>query len=208
MKTTCAIYFDLGNVLLAFDHRKACRQMADAAGRSTDDVHACLFGDIALQAAYERGQLSSEQFCSRFREHLGVEVEDSHLLHAASDMFEVKSEMIPILIQLKAKGYDLGILSNTCEAHWKFVSDGRYELVGYFEGPRILSYEVQSMKPDPTIYEAAIAAVDCDPSEIFFTDDRVENVEAAIKAGIDAVLFTTAMQLSHELSHRGIELPR
>jgi len=203
-----AIYFDLGNVLLTFDHRKACRQMAAAAGRSTDDVHACLFGGVALQSAYERGQLSSRQFCDRFREHLEVDVEDTHLLHAASDMFEVNSEMIPVAVQLKAKGYNLGILSNTCEAHWDFISDGRYSLVGHFEGPRILSYEVQSMKPDQAIYEAAIDAVDCAPSEIFFTDDRAENVEAAVKAGIDAVLFTSATQLSLELLYRGIQLPR
>lgn len=205
-RTPKAIYFDLGNVLLTFDHLKACQQMANAAGISMAHVRTCLFDGPTLQHAYERGELSTSQFCDRFRSHLGVDVEDSELLLAASDMFEMNAAMLPITTHLRERGYELGILSNTCEAHWEFVTGGRYEIFHHFTGPCVLSYEVRAMKPDPSIYQAAIKAMNCDPGEIFFTDDREENVHAARQAGIDAVQFTTAGDLLRDLSRRGIDV--
>ena len=62
------------------------------------------------------------------------------------------------------------------------------------------------MKPAPEIYQAAIESVDCEPREIFFMDDKLENVEGARAAGLDAVIFTTAEQLVEELARRGVEL--
>jgi len=38
--------------------------------------------------------------------------------------------------------------------------------------------------------------------EIFFTDDRAENVAGAIAAGFDAVLFTSVEALESELRSR------
>ncbi|MCP4189860.1 MAG: HAD family phosphatase [Planctomycetaceae bacterium] len=201
-----AIYFDLGNVLLTFDHLRACEQMAAAAAVSKAQVHDCLFESHGLQSAYERGELTSEEFCNEFRQRLDAVVEDEALLLAGSDMFALNTPMMPIVSQLEALGYDLGILSNTCEAHWEFVNDGKYDLFDRFQGPTVLSYEVCSMKPDPKIYQAAIEAVDCEPSRIFFMDDKPENVEGAHAAGLDAVVFTTAEQLVKELAKRGIEL--
>jgi FMN phosphatase YigB (HAD superfamily) len=68
----------------------------------------------------------------------------------------------------------------------------------------ILSYEVGSMKPDRAIYEAAIRRAGVAAHEVFFTDDRLENVEGALAAGIDAVQFVNADQLIADLQARGV----
>ena len=60
------------------------------------------------------------------------------------------------------------------------------------------------MKPDSRIYEVAVEKAGVLPSEIFFTDDKPENVQAALAVGFDAVLFTTANQLLHDLAKRGV----
>ena len=205
-KTPIAIYFDLGNVLLTFDHLRACSQIAVTCGLTTDRVRACLFEGDGLQLAYERGEVTSKEFCDRFRSHVDAIVADEELLLAGSDMFAQNTAILPIAAHLNSSGYDLGILSNTCEAHWQFVTDGKYDVLELFRGPVVLSYEVRSMKPDPAIYRAAIDAVDCEPAEIFFTDDRPENVEAAREAGMDAVIFSSVEQLASEFSRRGIEI--
>ena len=60
------------------------------------------------------------------------------------------------------------------------------------------------MKPDRAIYEIAAERAGASPSEVFFVDDRAENVVGAKAAGLDAVLFTDAEQLAADLRQRGV----
>ena len=53
------------------------------------------------------------------------------------------------------------------------------------------------MKPDRAIYDAAIERAGVAAHEVFFTDDRLENVEGARAVGIDAVQFVDC-----ETTHR------
>ena len=196
-------YFDLGNVLLKFDHQIACRQMAEVAGVSIDRVRAVVF-EGALQHRYERGEISSRQFFETFCRRTDTRPEFDLLMLAASAIFELHSAVVPVLVRLKNEGRRLGILSNTCPPHWDFVSAGRYAILnGTFE-QHVLSYEVGAMKPDAAIYKAAIDRAGVPADRVFFVDDRLENVEGARAAGIDAVLFTTASQLARDLRSRGV----
>jgi HAD superfamily hydrolase (TIGR01549 family) len=105
--------------------------------------------------------------------------------------------------QLRSAGYRLGILSNTCPAHWEFVA-GRYELLrAYFE-PCVLSYEVGVMKPDPAIYQAAAGRAGVPGERIFYCDDHLENVEGARRCGWDAEPFTGHVRLADQLRQRGV----
>jgi HAD superfamily hydrolase (TIGR01509 family) len=60
------------------------------------------------------------------------------------------------------------------------------------------------MKPSPLIYQKAIEAAGCHPSECFFTDDIQDYVEGAKREGIDAVQFQSATQIEAELNERGV----
>ena len=59
------------------------------------------------------------------------------------------------------------------------------------------------MKPDRAIYDAAIVRAGTSASEVFFVDDRAENVVGAQAAGLDAVQFIDAGQLAVDLRHAG-----
>jgi FMN phosphatase YigB (HAD superfamily) len=43
------------------------------------------------------------------------------------------------------------------------------------------------------------------PAEIFFTDDRAENVAGALAAGWQAVQFQSVQALSEDLRSRGVQ---
>ena len=111
--------------------------------------------------------------------------------------------MMPLIGQLAAVGFPMGILSNTCSAHWNHVFNHHTILRENF-GDYVLSYESKSMKPDPKIYLDAIKVTNLPANEIFFIDDKPENVEGAIAAGMDAVLYTTASQAIIDLQDRGV----
>lgn len=200
------IYFDLGNVILKFDHSIAFRKVEELCGVTPKQVDEILF-DQGLQEQYETGLIDCTQFHREFCDRANVEpstqLPKEALLLAISDIFWVNRPIIPVLTQLKARGFPLGILSNTCDAHWQFVFSRHAVLSSLFD-PLVLSYEEKSMKPDSKIYESAIERAGVEPSKIFFTDDRQENVDGAVAVGIDAVLFTSVPELVAQLQRRGV----
>ena len=197
------IYFDLGNVILHFDRSVAYRQLAEASGVSEDQVREVLESG-ELQVHYESGEISSQGFCDRFCEAIDKQISQKTLLEAGSSIFSPNVPLIPVITQLAAANHRLGILSNTCEAHWDYCSDGRYGILKNAFDIHILSFRVHSMKPDVKIYEVAVAQAGVSPQEVFFVDDMPENVEAAQQYGIDAVLYTTVPQLVSDLRQRGV----
>lgn len=59
-------------------------------------------------------------------------------------------------------------------------------------------------KPDPRVYEIAVARSGLPASSLVFVDDKQANVDAAIAAGLDGVLFTGAADLRIALQQRGL----
>jgi len=197
------IYFDLGNVLLRFDYDVAARRVAELTGVEPAEARKIVFDD-ELARQYESGLVSSRQFYERICQATGAEPEYQALLDACSDMFLLNVQSAPLVASLKAAGNRLGVLSNTCEAHWQYCLRRFALLRDQFE-VYALSYELGHMKPAAEIYERAAELAGVAAGEIFFTDDRLENIEAARAAGYDAVHFTTAGQVGRELRRRGLE---
>jgi FMN phosphatase YigB (HAD superfamily) len=197
------IYFDLGNVLLFFDHALGCRQMAAVAGLAEARVREAIF-DSGLQWKYECGQVTSRQFYDEFCQRTGARPDYDALAHAAGAIFTINSSITPVVAQLFAAGHRLGLLSNTCEMHWDYFASGRYSLVPEIFETVILSFRVGTMKPDAKIYAAAAEAARVRPEDIFFTDDTPGHVAAAQAFGFDAVHFTDTPTLVRELRKRGV----
>ena len=196
------LYFDLGNVLLAFDRHTPCRQIGALVNASADDVEQLLYSS-GLQDRYEDGQLTSRQFYEHFCDVVGARPEYPAFRQAASDMFELNVSVVPILHKLARAGYPLGVLSNTCEMHWHHISS-RYRGVYDLMSQAVLSYEVRCSKPLAGIYQEAIRRAGQVAASIFFVDDRPENVAGAQHAGMTAVLFEGPEQLDQALRGRGV----
>ncbi len=202
------LYFDLGNVLLSFSHEQMCRQMAEVAGVSPEAVRETLFtappdGRRSIQWRFERGDLNALAVYEHFCEALGVRPDREQLSAAGCNIFEAIPESLAIIERLAAAGARLGIMSNTNPIDWGFISSGEFPFINRCFEHYVLSYEVRAMKPERTIYEHAVRLTGFPPAEVFFTDDREENVAGAIDAGLDAVLFTTPAELKRELVQRG-----
>jgi glucose-1-phosphatase len=196
------IYFDLGNVLVHFDHRIACEKMAAVAGLTPADVWQVVH-ESDLADRYERGEVSSQEFYDTFCAATSTRPSFADLYHASADMFEPHQEMVRLVRDLSHQEIPLGILSNTCESHWTYCLT-RYAWLSEHFRVHALSFRIRSMKPEPTIYQEAAAMAEMSPRDIFFTDDREENVAGAQAAGFDAVLFQSPSQIETELARRGV----
>jgi FMN phosphatase YigB (HAD superfamily) len=197
------IYFDMGNVLVHFDEARAARQMGEVAGIDAQQARRIVF-ESDLQHRFERGEVSEPQFHEAFCEASGTQPDPSRLLHAGADMFELNVPIVPLVVHLHGAGHKMGILSNTCSSHWTHVRR-RFRVVRSYFDTTVLSFEVGAMKPSPRIYECAAEAAKVPPQAIFYLDDRQENVDAAVAAGFDAVLYTDVPALAAALRWRGVD---
>lgn len=199
------VFLDLGNVIVSFDRDRAMRQMADVCGTDPATVHAAAM-ESGLHESLERGRIDWGGFHDEFSRRTGTASDPAALAHAASDMFALKVDMLPVVAGLERAGCRIGILSNTCDAHWAHLLSKRHAILpGNFEAT-VLSHEVGLMKPEPAIYELAARLAGVPPERIFFCDDIAAHVEAARAAGWDAELFTTAGALIDALDRRGVNL--
>lgn len=198
------IYFDIGNVLCFFDRAKEIEQVAQVSGVSAEKVREVLLGDHGILWAYERGELSDQQFYEAFCQATNSKPDMAALLLADSDIFTLNGGLVPLVAHLEDAQIPLGALSNICPSHWRFLADGRYAILPGPFRERILSYEVGSTKPSEPVFRRAIEAAGVPPAQILYIDDLLPNVEAARKLGIDAVQYTTTDALEQEILKRGI----
>jgi len=198
------VYFDLGNVVLNFDHQLACRQMAAVAGVSAEQVLQVVF-DGGLNQRYERGEIDDRQFYESFCEQTGTRPDLAELTRAGSDIFTLNVPIMPIVAALDGAGFPLGILSNTSPAHWAWCGKGRYGIIWHPFKVYALSFEIGAMKPEPKIFAAAAKLAGVRPEEIFFVDDIAGHVAGARAAGFDAVQYTSVPALAAELRKRGMK---
>ncbi len=187
------VYFDLGNILCAFDRDRAAANLAKLLGVDFALTDSVLHG-AGLQERFEHGHLSGDRYVDLVCEGVGLSSwADRHddgraaavaAVHdAISDMFTPVAGMDVIAATVRRCVGRIGVLSNTCEAHWDWIVRQRYPVLSVDFDEIVLSCRVGSMKPDDAIYRIAEQQAGCDPASILFIDDRVENVRAARRHG-------------------------
>ncbi|MFC2036210.1 HAD family hydrolase [Chloroflexota bacterium] len=131
---------------------------------------------------------------SELWEAVGLEpsIEDEYL-----ERYQLTDGLIDFLVTVKSQGYELWCLSNDL-SEWSRKLRTSFGLDTYFEG-FVISGNVGSRKPDPAIYRYLIDQVNANPSDMIFVDDRVENLEMALKLGLNTILFSpTGHQLTSD----------
>ncbi len=200
------VYFDLGNVLASFDVQRACQNVAERWPVDPADVRRIVW-DSGLQDRFEHGEVSVDQFASTVRQGLKLDVTaapTTELVDRLCDMFEPIVEMVDLVDEVRQCGMRLGILSNTCEAHWQWLKRAEYAaLRGPFDHV-ILSYEHGLMKPHLSLYRIAADKTGEDAASILFLDDRPDNVAAAVASGWRAHQFTDVGSAREVLRGAGV----
>ena len=183
------IIFDLGNVLVRLD-TPACIEAFKKIGmemvinRSNDDAKSVL-EQLGL------GLISVETFCQKARELSGSQASDEAICQAANAMLvEIPDEKKRRLLDLRARGHRVFLLSNTNSIHWDYCVEQlfpykNYGVADYFE--RIfLSQEMHLQKPDAEIFNEVLRQTGIRAEDSIFIDDLPENCEAARSVGIQA----------------------
>ena len=172
--------FDLGRVLVDFDHRISAGKVAALTGKDIDWLYQ-LFFESKLTMAFDEGRISARQFYAEIKKITGLKISYDEFASIWSDIFSEKTEVCDFVIALK-KDYRLVLVSNVNILQFEHIAKS-FPVISYMD-ELILSYKVGAMKPAREIYEAAIKASRTDPQRIIYTDDRPELIEGGRLAGI------------------------
>lgn len=160
------------------------------------------------RGAFDRGDLTSEEYWATVAEDAGVKLDASQMTKVCGWDVEMwgraNEEMVAWLRRLRAAGMKTGLLSNM---HFDMIGHLRKNFAWLDEFDFVtFSADVRMVKPDAAIYLHTLSGLGVKADEALFVDDREVNVRAARELGIRAVRFVSVEQLRGELSGMGFKV--
>lgn len=186
-----AVIFDYGNVISKAATGDASQELSQISG-----VPAKVFTSVyeRFRFDFDRGLISGEEMYRQLLE------EDCYIAQAnnpellqklarrdADSWRAIHDDVVEWIHSLKEQGYKTGILSNMPTM---FLELYEQEIPPFVEADfACFSCRVQLIKPEPEIYQYTLNGLGVNPEESVFFDDMQENIDAAIKLGINAFLW-------------------
>src|SRR5262245_35247305 len=201
MKT---IFFDFGNVIASFDHRRATRRFVRRSELTEAEILAAIY-DGALEDNFEAGRVTAEDFMRTSMVAIGYRGGIDDFAREFADIFTANDEIIALLPQLTEQGFRLVLASNTNQLHFEFFRARFAEPLRHFHALGV-SFEAGARKPHPDFFAHCQRLAGCKPSEALFIDDIQLNVEGARAFGWDAIQYIDYAQLAANLRERDIDV--
>ncbi len=175
-----AILFDIGNVLVDYDHRQTLSAVAAVFGVEPDHLDV-LYREIG--PAFGRGELTPAQVCTFLNQRLGANISLEHFTTAFCAGLTRQAEALQYAADLQVEGeMQVGAISNTNAVHVAWLDEHAPELAQF--DLVIMSNEVNLLKPDSEIFELALEVLDLPAEQALYIDDAAENVVAAQRLGM------------------------
>ena len=197
-----AVIFDLGNVLLNYDARRAARQFASTCKVPLLKIWIHFFTS-PTEKAYTRGEIGTYEFCRHAKKALNFKIPYKTFRHFWNDIFWENEGMDALLRRLK-KHYPLYLISNTNRMHFEHVKK-KFRILRHFK-KTFPSHEMGSRKPEPEIYQKVLSRIRLEAGETVFIDDVDKFVRGARSVGMKAIRFRNKPQLMRDLKKLGVKV--
>jgi FMN phosphatase YigB (HAD superfamily) len=196
------VIFDLGRVMVNIDFDA----FPNALALSTPESRAPYRSAAAAHGRlYETGRLSTEEFIDRLFDVFHGRYTRDHLLFAWNEIIRDDVPGMTGIIERVQARCATAMLSNTSAAHFE-KAERECATVRKITR-RFLSFEIGAAKPSPEIYRHVIRELHEDPAQLLFIDDLQENIDAALEAGMNGLLFTDPACLERDLTQWNIIPP-
>ena len=193
-----AIIFDLGGVLIdvdmnrCFHNIKALGVDVDSLTRTSSENNApvsTVCEGVTISGAlheYQIGKIPTDKFITTIQQISTPGTTRQQVLDAwNSCLLTLPKYKLDFVKQLRNEGYATYLLSNTNDAHWKYILETSFPepAENYFD-KLFLSQEMGMAKPNPEIYAEVLRQISTPADECLFIDDSSANCKAAETLGI------------------------
>ncbi len=180
--------FDLGQVCFRTHLERCYLEWEDMSGIRPGSVSRDFPLDDQYED-YERGTMSGRSYAEYFCMLNELSLDFEEWKEGWNSMFgEIIQPTLKTIKLMKEAGITVVALSNTNATHVEAWQELYQELLVSFDKV-YLSNEIGMRKPEPRVFEFVLKQHECEAADAVYFDDKRENVSAASRLGIDAILF-------------------
>ena len=181
-----AVIFDLGRVLVYYNHQATLEAVAAISRVTAPELHALM---VEVDHDLGIGALSAADLHQFLVKRAGTTEDMDAFLQAYAAGITRDEDALAYAVALQARaGVTVGVISNTNEAHVLWLDEyvpelDQLDLV-------MMSNEVGLTKPDPAIFTLMLELLEVEPDQALFIDDIETNTRAATALGITSIVHT------------------
>ena len=141
-----ALIFDLGNVLINFDHTIAARRICKYSAKSIQEIFQFFF-DSPLTGLFEEGKIQPEDFFTQVKKSLGLDLTYAEFLPIWNGIFFLSPSNRKVYSILKSlrQNYKTMLLSNINILHYQYLKEN-FPVFDVFNNIGT-SFEMKARKP-------------------------------------------------------------
>ena len=193
-----AIVFDLGGVLIDLDYDSCVRAFLDILGFERIYELLDLYHQKGIYGEMEAGHVTADEFRAEVLRGSRPGAVPADVDRCMAALLKGMDPRKVTLLERLSKKYPIYGLSNNNEISVVRMHE-IYEENG-LDWQRVfrkefLSCRMKLMKPSREIFDAAAAEIGFPPEEILFVDDSQKNVDGALAAGWQSVLYVQGTDL-------------
>jgi len=181
--------FDMDDVLYDYDWRVRMRGLVELTGLEFAELRRRWWHEDGEWAAEAGRWPDGESYLAAWREAVGVAVSREEWLANRMSAMAPRPDVLAAVARARELGR-VTLLTNNGPLVGESLPIVAPELVPLFGEEHLrASSHYGARKPDPVVFERAIAAYDEPADHVFFADDLPENVAGAASVGITAHLY-------------------
>lgn len=194
-----ALILDYGGVISLPQSSVNVRYILEALSVERDE-----FREIYLEKrkGYDSGQLSGAEYWLSILQHFDINPENMDINYLIQEdvrsWTNINQDMIAFLEDSKSKLQYLAMISNMTADSLTFIKT-HFRWLRLFD-LLVFSNELGINKPDQRIYQVCLQKIPITPGECLFVDDSLENVNAALQVGMNAIQFSSYPEFMADLN--------
>jgi putative hydrolase of the HAD superfamily len=205
--TITTIISDFDGVLSDYHVPARLEVLSRLTGLDTDTLFAKIWKS-GFEDAADAGEAGNDsQYLRAFNEHVGMQLSRDQWVEARATAMKHRPDMHSLLESLTAE-YKLAMLTNNGPLTRACFHQLAPETAEFFGETAFFSCDFNTKKPNPRLYKDVAARLDVEPKACVYIDDKQRHCDGAVKAGMQAILFTSIDQLKKDLASMGIKPAR
>lgn len=196
------VLFDMDDVLCAYDWPGRVAELARLSGRPADAIADAIWHS-GFEDEADAGHIEADAYLTGFAARLGMPFTQADWTANRRAAMTPWPDMLSLAARIGQQAR-IGILTNNGHLTGAALDELFPELRPIFGDDILTSAAMGVQKPDPEIFRRALGRFGVDPGRALFTDDRPENVEGAIAAGLHGHVHAGAASLRQRLNGLGL----